>query len=114
MRSWSTPLCVARLVDFPTFQTQVQSHCRTRAVEGNGLAAEFGTEMHALAAEPRETILRVVVLDGDTEVAYETAVLGALRPGYRCFQMRHVKTGTRIRLYHLLLTTYHLPLTTDY
>ena len=46
--------------------------------------ADFkGKALYCLAAEPRETIVRIVVLDNDTEVAYETAVLGALRPGYR-------------------------------
>ena len=41
--------------------------------------------MHCLAAEPRETLLRVGVWDHGTLVAYETLVLGALRAGYRCF-----------------------------
>jgi len=83
--------------------SQVTSSFRTRTVIGNGLAAEFGQVVHCLAAEPRETILRLVVLDGDAEVACETAVLGALREGYRCFQLRHKGTGTRIQLCSLLV-----------
>ena len=44
--------------------------------------------MHCLASEPEQTFLRVAVLDHTedekgTEVAFETAVLGRLRPGYR-------------------------------
>ena len=43
------------------------------------------------------------MLDGDAEVAYDTAMLGALRPGYRCFQLRHPRTGTRIELCSVLV-----------
>lgn len=83
--------------------SKLQTRYRTRSVDGNGLAAEFGQTVHCLAAEPRETVLRVVVFDGEAEVAYETAVLGALRSGYRCFQLRHMRTGTRIELCSLLV-----------
>eukprot|EP00966_Prymnesium_polylepis_P059185 1371782-Prymnesium_polylepis.1 len=83
--------------------SQVTTRFRTRVVEGNGLVAEFGQVVHCLAAEPRETILRVVVQDGDAEVAYDTAVLGVLRDGYRCFQLRSPRTGTRIQLCSLLV-----------
>lgn len=76
---------------------------QTPAVDGNGLNAQFDFLVHCLSAEARETILRLVVLDGDTEVAYETAVLGALRPGYRCFHLRQMTTGTRIELCSLLV-----------
>ena len=84
--------------------------------QGNGLAAHFGKRLYCLAAEPRETILRIAIMDGDTEVAYETAVVGALRKGYRCFQLRDPRTGSRIAMCSLLVvswpsvrTTYHLP-----
>ena len=76
---------------------------RTAACNAGGLCAAFEQVVHCLAAEPRETILRLVVLDGETELAYETAVLGALRPGYRSFQMRSIRTGTRIELCSLLV-----------
>ena len=55
---------------------------------------------------------RLSVLDGDVAVAYETAVLGALRPGLRSFQLRHVQASftctfslfvTRHMLLHLLI-----------
>ena len=51
--------------------------------------------MHCLAQCPRETILRVAVHEGEVEVAYETAVLGRLRRGYRVLQLRSPH-GTRI------------------
>mmetsp|Transcript_71502 Transcript_71502/g.195992 ORF Transcript_71502/g.195992 Transcript_71502/m.195992 type:complete len:603 (+) Transcript_71502:1-1809(+) len=76
---------------------------RTKAVDTGGLLAEFDQVVHCLASEPRETVLRVVVMDGDAEVAYETAVFGALRTGHRCFQLRHMRTGTRIQLCALLV-----------
>ena len=71
----------------------------TSAAEGEGgLSARFDETVHLLAAEPHETILRVAVIDGEaksgTEVAYETAVLGRLRPGYRALQLRS-RRGTR-------------------
>ena len=69
----------------------------TPPVYFNGLNPSFNHIFHCLAAEPRETILRVAVAEDDVEVAYETTVLGILRPGYRCFQMRSLH-GTRVRL----------------
>lgn len=68
----------------------------------NGLNPCFNYLLHCLAAEPRETILKVTMTDGESEVAYETAVLGTLRPGYRCFQLRSLH-GTRIRLCSVLV-----------
>ena len=68
---------------------------------GKSQAASFG-RVHCLAAEPAETILRIGVKDGEHEVAYETAVLGVLRRGYRCFQMRS-RLGTRIQMCHVLV-----------
>ena len=58
--------------------------------------------MHCLAAEPRETLLRVGVWDHGTLVAYDTLVLGALRAGYRGIQLRS-RLGTRIELCHLFV-----------
>ena len=55
------------------------------------------TFVHVTDLSGRETIVRVVVMDGDTEVAYETAVLGRLRRGYRVLQLRS-QLGTRIEL----------------
>ena len=61
----------------------------TQAVDKNGFNATFGGELpvHCLAAEPRETLLRVGVWDHGTLVAYDTLVLGALRAGYRCLAL---------------------------
>ena len=42
------------------------------------------------------------VTDGGQEVAYETAVLGRLRHGYRVIQLRSLQ-GTRIELCYLLV-----------
>ena len=60
----------------------------TQAVEKSGFNACFSNELpvHCLAAEPRETLLRVGVWDHGTLVAYDTLVLGALRAGHRCTQ----------------------------
>ncbi|EOD23754.1 hypothetical protein EMIHUDRAFT_116213 [Emiliania huxleyi CCMP1516] len=82
---------------------RVKTEHMTSAAEG-GLSACFGETVHLLAAEPHETILRVAVLDGEasTEVAFETAVLGRLRQGYRTLQLRS-RRGTRIEMCHLLV-----------
>jgi len=68
--------------------------------KGNGMNAAFATQIHCVAAEPHAVFLRVGVFDGAKEVAFETAVLGRLRGGYRVFQMRNV-LGTRIELCYL-------------
>ena len=44
----------------------------------------------------------MVALDNEQEVAYETAVLGRLRRGYRVFQLR-CELGTRIEQCYLLV-----------
>jgi len=46
--------------------------------------------------------MRIGVTDGGQEVAYEIAVLGRLRHGYRVFQMRGL-LGTRIELCYLFV-----------
>ena len=74
----------------------------TDAVEGNGLNAKFRETFHCVAAEPHATFLKVSVLDGGQEVAYETAVLGRLRRGYRVLQLRGM-LGTRIELCYLFV-----------
>jgi len=66
------------------------------------LTSRHAPTLHCLAAEPRETILRVCVHDGEAVVAYEAVVLGALRAGYRCLLLRS-SNGTPIRLCALLL-----------
>ena len=74
------------------------------AAERNGLNPSFPDgEVHVLAAEPDYTVLRVSVADEGQEVAYDTAVLGTLRPGVRCLELRSVKYGTRIELCTLLV-----------
>ena len=70
----------------------------------NGLNAEFGETLHCVAAEPHATFLRVGAFDFDDgkEVAYEIAVLGRLRRGFRVLQMRS-QLGTRIELCYLFI-----------
>lgn len=71
-------------------------------VHGNGLRATFERTWHCVASEPHAVFLRMSVTDGGHEVAYETAVLGRLRQGYRVFQLRGA-LGTRIELCYLLV-----------
>lgn len=70
--------------------------------ESNGMNAIFGDTVHFVAAEPHATFMRIGVTDGGQEVAYEIAVLGRLRHGYRVFQMRGL-LGTRIELCYLFV-----------
>jgi hypothetical protein len=79
-----------------------QASYTTDTVIGNGLTATFNEVVHCLATEPRETVLKVAVMDGELEVAYEMVVLDTLRGGYRCLSLRS-PVGTRIRLCSLLL-----------
>jgi len=74
----------------------------TVTVATNGMNAVFGETLHCLAAEPHATFLRFGVCDGGHEVAYETAVLGRLRQGFRVLQMRGI-LGTRIELCFLFV-----------
>jgi len=64
---------------------------------GNGLNAVFDQAVHCVAAEPHAVVLRIYVTDRGQEVAYEAAVLGRLRKGYRVLQLRG-QLGTRIEL----------------
>ena len=68
----------------------------------SGLNATFGEQVHCVAAEPDATVVRVSVTDGGQEVAYETAMLGRLRRGFRVLQLRG-PLGTRIELAYLLV-----------
>jgi hypothetical protein len=74
----------------------------TPVVEHSGLNAAFGQRVHCIAAEPKDTILRLGVIDAGQEVAYEAVMLGTLRRGYRIFQLRGL-LGPRIELSHLFV-----------
>jgi len=74
----------------------------TRAAEPNGLNVDLGVVVHLVAAHPHATFLRIGVNDGIHEAAYDSAVLGRLRRGYRVFQMRS-HLGTRIELCYLFV-----------
>ena len=80
----------------------VGTQMQTVAVENNGLNAVFRQRIHCIAAEPDAVFLHVSVTDGDREVAFETAVLGRLRHGYRVLQLRSM-LGTRIELCYLFV-----------
>ena len=72
------------------------------APRDGGMNVEFGDILHCVAAEPHATFLRVGIVDGRREVAYEIAVLGRLKRGFRVLQMRSC-LGTRIELCCLLV-----------
>eukprot|EP00966_Prymnesium_polylepis_P264153 6102543-Prymnesium_polylepis.1 len=69
--------------------TNVEVEMRLKAKGDDGINAPFGAKVHCVAAEPHATFIRIGVDNGDQEVAYEIAVLGRLRGGYRVLQMRH-------------------------
>jgi len=71
-------------------------------LKSGGLNVGIGRTVHCIAAEPHATFLRVGVTDLNQEVAYETAVLGRLRHGYRVLQLRNLR-GTRIELCYLFV-----------
>jgi hypothetical protein len=75
----------------------------TSSAAGGGLCAVFDAPAHCLVAEPMEALLRVAVLDGEVEVAYEVVVAGAVRDGYRCLPLREPASGTLIDGCTLLL-----------
>lgn len=89
-------------------------HVTSSAGEHGGLSPRFGETVHLLAAEPHETILRVAVLESDEEnasvdaeeVAFDTVVLGRMRPGYRTLHLRS-RRGTRIEMCHLFVHISH-------
>ena len=86
--------------------SQLRSKWKSKRLAGNGLNARFDETAHVIAAEPRETLVRIGVVDDDgytqREVAYEAASLGALRPGYRCVHLRS-SLGTRIERCYLFV-----------
>jgi hypothetical protein len=83
----------------------------TSAVRFDGLHPHFDLTVHCLAAEPKETLLRISVQDETyshaadqkdataaghkADVAYEVVALDALRPGYRSLPLRS-RAGSRI------------------
>jgi len=86
---------------------QLQTEHHTTSVQSNGLNPHFGGQaIHCVAAEPQQTFVRVSIIDNAggsaKEVAYETAVLGRLRRGYRVFRLRSA-LGSRIELCCLLV-----------
>jgi len=69
----------------------------------NGFNANVGSTFHCIAEEPLATFLRVAVTNGQQEVAFESAVLGRLKRGFRVLQMRSLPGGTRIELCFILV-----------
>jgi len=75
---------------------EARTRYATSVAYRNGYNACYGDVVHCLAAEPAETVLRLLVeVDGEP-VAYEAATLSLLRPGYRVAQLRSCATGTAI------------------
>ena len=72
------------------------------AVRSNGMNAEFGQMLHCVASEPHATFVRITLLEGTNEVAFESAVLGRLRCGYRVLQLRDL-LGCKIELCYLFV-----------
>jgi len=83
-------------------QRNVEAEVKLKTSKDNGLNAQFAKKVHCVAAEPHACFLRVGVIDGGREVAYETCVLARLRPGYGVLQLRGV-LGTRIELCFLFV-----------
>ena len=77
--------------------TNGETEIITTKLGSNGLNAACMEVVHCLAAEPHATFVRVAVLDGGQEVAYEIAVIGRLQSGFRVLQLRSI-LGTRIEL----------------
>ena len=75
----------------------IETEVAIDGIKGNGMNAVFGEAIHCVAAEPHATFIRVEVIEEEQEIAFETAVLGRLRHGYRVLQMRS-RLGTRIEL----------------
>ena len=95
-------LCVCDLAGFCALSNTLPLpwHVETEvalAPGDNGMNAAFGEEVHCVAAEPHAAFVRLGIMDGGREVAFEVAVLGRLRGGFRIFQLRSV-LGTRIEL----------------
>jgi len=90
---------VSRTLPLPS---SVETELSTQPVIGNGLCAEFQDKFHCIASDPDTTFLRISICDAGTEVAYETALLGRLRGGYRVLQLRSM-LGTRIELCYLFV-----------
>ena len=82
---------------------EARTSMMTAPAVANGLNPTYDTVIHTFSTEPRETVLKLAVLDNDQEVAYETIVVDLLRPGYRCVQLRTQHTGTKIRLCNLFV-----------
>jgi len=80
----------------------VEPEISTAVVKGNGMNAPFGDTIHCAASEPHSTFLRIAVMDRQQEVAYESAVLGRLKRGYRVLQLREL-LGTPIELCFLFV-----------
>jgi hypothetical protein len=68
-----------------------------------GLCAAFDVPADCVVAELWAAMLRFGVFDNDDEVAYEAVIVGAMRTGYRCLQLREPTSGTLIDGCSLLL-----------
>mmetsp|Transcript_15402 Transcript_15402/g.46245 ORF Transcript_15402/g.46245 Transcript_15402/m.46245 type:complete len:545 (-) Transcript_15402:93-1727(-) len=81
----------------------VQTEFSTRALASDGMNVSIDSTVHCIAAEPHSTFVRIGVSDRGEEVAFEVAVLGRLRCGYRVLLMRGAWHGTRIELCYIFI-----------
>mmetsp|Transcript_66801 Transcript_66801/g.110997 ORF Transcript_66801/g.110997 Transcript_66801/m.110997 type:complete len:260 (+) Transcript_66801:3-782(+) len=86
----------------PLPDSNLSREWHSKRLTSGGCNAIVDQTVYCVAAEPHETFLRLAVSDKEHEVAFETAVLGRLRPGYRVLRLRD-PNGTRIDLCYLLL-----------
>ena len=97
----------------PPSEERRATRIRSAAVFADGLHPHFELVVHCLAAEPKETLLRLSVqdltyssggkeestaagADHSRDVVYEAVVLDALRPGYRSLHLRSKSSGCRV------------------
>jgi len=83
-------------------ETDLESSFSGSGSGGLSTSCTFCETVYCVAAEPRATFLRISVTHEGREIAFETAVLGRLRRGYRIFQLRS-PLGTRIELCYLFV-----------
>eukprot|EP00966_Prymnesium_polylepis_P334138 7389537-Prymnesium_polylepis.1 len=90
----------------PLPRQHIETEVSMWPAKGNGMNLKLDSKVHCFAAEPHSTFIRIVVAIGGQEVAFETAVLGRLRHGYRVLRLRGM-SGTRIEICHLFVRIRH-------
>jgi hypothetical protein len=103
LRSGATGFCaISRTLPLPDNEADIEGELDFPASSASGMNVTIDRTAHCIAAEPHTTFLRIGVVDRGQEVAFEGAVLGRLRHGFRVFHLRSMQ-GTRIELAYLLV-----------